>query len=399
VPDFQQALFSDGPLPLFTDFRFHSSPCINELALWLIEKKLTTETRSNRHEIELDGDGLIDNRDVSIAAASCQRAERATREDLKKLREKHKQRFTELLGSDKEKGKQIWQETHDPASAIRHLDIRRIPADAIAFYRPFHFQPISEWGVYILVPRLLSYCLSLESSLGQLKAFPREMVLVAVLFDVFHHEFFHHLVECTATAFEIMRIGETGTPRRIYLDYLRGRYTAEMGKHPDDPLEEALANAYAYNAFSFITRVKPCYLHCVAKLYQKALLRSWPREPAGYRSAGNYIKGQQINGCANLLAMILGTPSAADTTQLRILANCVFPRGHTAFVAKPDIPTYLVGGEDCLDQFFALVPAPNESYTSLFWPGETKEIDEGVKEQKKREDDAKKAAKQAKAGR
>jgi len=96
--------------------------------------------------------------------------------------------------------------------------------------------------------------------------------------------------------------------------------------------------------------------------------------------------------------MILGTPSAADTTQLRILANCVFPRGHTAFVAKPDIPTYLVGAEDCLEQFFTLVPAPNESYTSLFWPGETKEIDEGVKEQKKREDDAKKAAKQAKTG-
>jgi hypothetical protein len=26
-----------------------------------------------------------------------------------------------------------------------------LPADALAFYRPFHFSPHEEWGIYILV--------------------------------------------------------------------------------------------------------------------------------------------------------------------------------------------------------------------------------------------------------
>jgi hypothetical protein len=40
----------------------------------------------------------------------------------------------------------IWSEIRNPEAAIRTLDVTRIPADAVAFYRPFHFEPFDQWG-------------------------------------------------------------------------------------------------------------------------------------------------------------------------------------------------------------------------------------------------------------
>jgi len=42
----------------------------------------------------------------------------------------------------------------DPAGAVRTLDIQRLPADALAFYRPFHFSPLNEWGICAALCRL-----------------------------------------------------------------------------------------------------------------------------------------------------------------------------------------------------------------------------------------------------
>jgi hypothetical protein len=57
---------------------------------------------------------------------------------------------------------------------------------------------------------------------------------------------------------------------------------------------------------------------------------------------------------------------------------------------KPDIPTYLVGDSRALARFGELIPAPNETYTSLFWLGDTSSVDEYLKERKKKEALAKK---------
>ncbi len=54
-------------------------------------------------------------------------------------------------------------------------------------------------------------------------------------------------------------------------------------------------------------------------------------------------------------------------------------------VAKPDLPTYLVGIPAEIEALERLVPAPNEAYTSLFWPGDTKEIDAFIKDKRKQE--------------
>jgi hypothetical protein len=169
-----------------------------------------------------------------------------------------------------------------------------------------------------------------------------ENLAVAVLFEIFHHEFFHHLVESTATTMEIIYKG-LGHDHCFYLDYLKEKRSKSSSKDIScEPLEEALANAYAYNSFSFISRVKSGYVSGIVKIYQEVMEKYWRFEPSGYRDAGNYIKGGQIYGGAKLLAKLIGYEMAINDLPLEKLSSCVFPSGYTAFVQKPDIPTYLV---------------------------------------------------------
>ncbi len=69
------------------------------------------------------------------------------------------------------------------------------------------------------------------------------------------------------------------------------------------------------------------------------------------------------------------------------------PGGHSAFVHKAHIPTYLVGTKESLRVFFNLVPAPNETYTSLFWLLDADPIDNFLREQKKLEKKSKSPSK------
>jgi len=180
----------------------------------------------------------------------------------------------------------------NPASAVRQLDIARIPADALAFYRPLHFSPHEEWGIYILVEPLLHHCAILYDSFGgKLAAFNLETLMGCVLFEVFHHELFHHLTECAATSFEIASAA-FGEPKPIFNNYWECHFDKKdgLGPHPDHSLEEVLANAYAYNSFSFLSRMEVGHKLIWAKIYQKILEKCWSKEPAGYRSAGILIK-------------------------------------------------------------------------------------------------------------
>ena len=36
------------------------------------------------------------------------------------------------------------------------------------------------------------------------------------------------------------------------------------------------------------------------KLYQQALIKHWPKEPAGYREAAHYIDGGYVRGAGEL---------------------------------------------------------------------------------------------------
>ena len=313
------------------------------------------------------------------------RAEKRRKDDLDQLKKRYQERGKGPTLSAASLDK-IWSEYKDPSRAIRSLDIHRLPADALAFYRPFHFSPHEEWGIYIMVERLLEYCERLYRSFGgQLAAFNVESIMGCILFEVFHHEFFHHLTECAVTTMEIVS-ASFGEAKPIFTEYWEGRYEKApgMGRHIDHPLEEALANAYAYNSFSFLSRMQLGYKLVWVRLYQKVLEKCWPKEPPGYRSAGNYVNAGYVSGAAQLLAMILSS-SAPDPASLMLLAKTVLPNGNSAFLQKPDVPTYLVGAPSALDNFWGLVPAPNETYTSLFWLGDTTGVDQYLQERKKKE--------------
>jgi hypothetical protein len=84
------------------------------------------------------------------------------------------------------------------------LDFRRLPVNAIAFYRPFHLEPVDRWGIYIFVDRLLAYAAGIRAVAPLFPGVSRELFLHLVLFEMFHHEFYHHLVESAATVLEIL---------------------------------------------------------------------------------------------------------------------------------------------------------------------------------------------------
>ena len=208
-----------------------------------------------------------------------------------------------------------------------------------------------------------------------------------ILFEVFNHEFFHHLAESTATTLEIL-LATQASAQPVYLRHRLRQVVNEFG-HPHAPLEEALANAYAHNALSFICRIKAGFKTFTVNVYQKAIEQYWQREPTGYRDAGHYIKDDYVAGSAHLLAHLLGKPSSANEVPLSVVAKHVMPGGFTALSAKPGIPTWLVGTEAELALFYELVPAPNEAYTQLFWPYNTDAFDRFIEQKIAEEKDRK----------
>lgn len=347
-----------------------------ELFAWLEQNKLTHQANSydstNEELAELSG---LDPNAVATAHKTHRtKTMRLTAEELKELRKKHQQNGLSGITNDA-----LFHAHKKQKDFIRQLNWERIPADAMAFYRPFHFPPFDQWGVYLLVEPLLEYhdrLIQLNSGLG---LYSPEVLMHLIVFEVFNHEFFHHLVESTATTIEVLEAAQ-GRARPLYLDYKRNQFQKGGFGHPHQPLEEALANAYAYNSLGFISRIKAGFKTAQVKAYQSAIQRHWKFEPSGYRDADLYTGGSYIAGGATLLAQILGKSGAENTAPLSSVVKHVMPTGFSAFMAKPDIPVWLVGDRRALERFERLVPAPLEAYTQLFWPYDTSKFDKSLQD-------------------
>ncbi len=287
-------------------------PDLPTLFDWLCQQGLTkTEAIFDRPaDGYLPGAEVLGDR-VALASSTNRRASRPhTQRELKDLKERFK-KFT--LKSDPE---QLWDAGRNADGTLRILNWERLPVEAMAFYRPFHFPPSNQWGIYLLVGPLLQYHKQLVNQSKHLKLFSPEVLMHLILFEVFNHEFFHHLVEATATILEILLAAKSAS-QPIYLIY-RLKQAANTFGHPHAPLEEALANAYAYNALSFVTRIKAGFKTESVKGYQKAIERYWQCEPAVYREAGHYIRSDYVVGGAHLLAQFLDKPSLADEVPLSV---------------------------------------------------------------------------------
>ena len=316
--------------------------------------------------------------DLTLALPT-HRIERLTQDKIKQLKADFQQQG---LGYVQQEA--VWQATQSVKNTVRTLEWKKLPADAMAFYRPFHYPPFDQWGIYLLIEPLLKYHQQLQRQTQALNLFSAETLMHLVVFEIFNHEFFHHLTESTASSLEII-MAATGKPQPVYLNYRKRLYETGFD-YPHAPLEEALANAYAYNALGFISRVKTGYKTAVVRAYQQAVKNHWQCEPAGYCDAEHYIGSDYVAGGAHLLAQLMDAPKEiVHQVPLARLAKSVMPSGFTAFIGKPDIPTYLVGSADAIKAFNTLVPAVNEAYTQLFWPYDTSGIDAYVQQKKKEE--------------
>jgi len=258
-------------------------PSVEECVRWLNKEGLTRAGQSYQTDQLRDPAGLLGQGNPVTLGIPSHRAERRRKTDLDSLRKQHKEQNQGSRLSEDDLDK-LWRELKHPTGAVRMLDLRRLPADALAFYRPFHFSPHEEWGIYIMVEPLLSHCRTLNRAFGgKLAAFNLETLMGCVLLEVFHHEFFHHLTECAATTIEIAS-ASFGKPKRTYNDYWNYQFETigGIGRHSDHPLEEALANAYAYNSFSFLSCPEPkldtdsCGLKSTSRFLRSAGRKSRP---------------------------------------------------------------------------------------------------------------------------
>ncbi|MDX9844863.1 MAG: hypothetical protein RBT42_14040 [Aquabacterium sp.] len=359
---------------------------MSSLFAWLEGAKLTRQAQVLDHEIESDlpGGRALAGGFAFAQSTGRRQAQPLRTDELKELKEKFKDYVPQGLTKEA-----LWSAASEPRSAVRALSWEKLPADAMAFYRPFHFPPFDQWGIYLLVQPLLRYHHDLMTQSHASGLFSPETLMHLVLFEVFNHEFFHHLVESTATTLEII-LATQGDPQPLYLRHRQAQRLNEF-KHPHAPLEEALANAYAYNALGFISRVKLGFKTASVKAYQRAVANHWKVEPAGYCDAGHYAGSGYVDGAAALLGELLSQPDQMNKVPLASIAKNVMPSGFSAFVAKPDIPTWLVGSPEELKLFETLVPAPNEAYTQLFWPYNTSLYDQFL-QAKQAEEKAKRAA-------
>jgi hypothetical protein len=184
--------------------RWRWQPSVEECVPWLRDHRLTRQARTYRSEWPIDpGTGLFVGDVVTLGIPS-HRAERKSKADLDLLKKSYAAgKSGKPLNPDELN--RIWDELKSPANAVRALSIDRLPSDALGFYRPFHFSPHEEWGIYLMLEPILRYCeILFRVFKTTLTCFSLETLMGCVLFEVFHHEFFHHLSECAATTLEIV---------------------------------------------------------------------------------------------------------------------------------------------------------------------------------------------------
>ncbi len=311
------------------------------------------------------------------------RCVRKTAAELCELRKHYRHKPPTLPANPRTAINAIWYEFQNARSLVSKMSTEQVPADAMACYLPFHVWG-ERWGIYLSLSRILYFAEKMALSYSQESSMlgNLEIMLQCALFEMFHHEYFHHIVESTVTTLEIVAAA-LGTPQPLYFAYRKHDYESRLGAHPHRPLEEALATAYSYDAFAPIARSKIGCRTVEATLYRELMSGGWPSLSAGYREAGQYVatdgnRAAFASGTAQLAAMILNS-TTVSVPALAMVADRVMPRPGTAFCSKSTIPIYMVGPDMAPSFFLSIIPAPRETCMRLYSPRYTRELDEGLR--------------------
>ncbi len=358
----------------------HRGATVEHLIAWLRENQLTGKGVDQTFPAAPEPPSSPQERDRLIWGIPVHGGSNPSPRELAAARARYAKRLSEDNHMDEEEVQRvIWRQYTGARASIRAMDRERLNPDLIGFYCPFHYWPADQWGIYLRIDKILSTCEHVQrSTSGSLALLTREALGACLLFEIYHHEFFHYLVDCVCAMAELMA-GSAGHPHPVYLDYRRNAYESALGRHPHHPLEEALANAYAYQALRYVDRHESGYKRIIVRLYQHLLRHWWPSQGAGYSCAEEYVGAAFTHGTAQLLAMMLAA-GGSDPTPLHLLASGALEFCGPGLVRKAQVPTYLLGNDQDMSRFSEIVPFPRRTYTRLYWPWDTSSLDEFIGE-------------------
>lgn len=215
----------------------------------------------------------------------------------------------------------LYGRLHDP-----RYDGDLEPTELLAWYRPFHFAPQERWGIYFREVGIFKVARALSSAPPKGSSSTLNELLAQAKMLLHLHEAFHHITEVAATAIEFIE-SDSGRPSRQsrYLSYFHQDYLRHLlGPDKRQPLEEALANAYAYNR---LTRG--------LKGRAAAFMGS---QPSGYSDFARY-KGEHTRfraGLSDLHGRLRGQPGGIASPMESLFDLAPLP------TVTQGVPTYLI---------------------------------------------------------
>jgi len=230
-------------------------------------------------------------------------------------------------------------------------EIEKRGTDALAWYCPFHRFARNSWGIYIPDASVSYLALKVfnDPQTRLPKRVVRDPLSYALAFRLlFLHEFFHYVTEISASAIEFIK----GAP--CYEDYFAHEYC--MPVDYDEPIEEALANAFAFRgtmkeitlqarkgrfdrrpdtrSMKKLPNSPAWQKNAIGKM--KAFMSS---QPSGYSSFPEYLAPDAFSAGAGRLAATIDQRSRPrkEPQLLALLLDC-----HQRHIFYEDVPLHLV---------------------------------------------------------
>jgi hypothetical protein len=195
--------------------------------------------------------------------------------------------------------------------------------DALAWYRSFHWSPNDRWGIYVLDEGLfhVAWVLSRSSLTGPTGNQYNTLDYLQLAMDLlFLHEYFHYVVDVGASLLEIA----SEPPQPLYAPYVKNVYMANGDA--EEPIEEALANAFALN------RLK-------GRKVRAAIGGFMDGQPKGYSTYKRYAERKRLAEGARRLGTCLctGHRHRSGRVPLEMLFDV-----HQRYLSYRDVPVYIV---------------------------------------------------------
>jgi len=158
--------------------------------------------------------------------------------------------------------------------------IKEQGTDALAWYRPFHMNLQEKWGITILDQGIWYVARKLAEKMYS-KPYDVNQIQHCrnlALDFLYHHEMFHFKVELATTMMELINPSEPIYARYWNPQNHREWFGSEVKSHPKGkaPLEEALANSYAWD------KIYSEYEKDERKVVKKAIKEFIKTQPDGY---------------------------------------------------------------------------------------------------------------------